>query len=268
MSRPTVEADKVIFVDNLVQLGGSAGNVSLRERLRWSEDRYWRTHSTLLDEGAIIRGRGKGGSVTLVGSEDNPANVTPAPNIGGVSMISEPAILKEVDLYEPAKVAIETGWIKERGFDEAVVEVTGLPGRRYTGGTWTRPDLAVVATKAYPYLPGRDFQIVTFEVKTDDAIDVTGVFEALSHLQFATISYVVFCTNGHNFDDYPDTERVLNLAKQHGVGVIAASDIKDYTVWDELAEPRRNTPDPEQANLFIGTCFTEDTKSRIVKWHK
>ena len=95
---------------------------------------------------------------------------------------------------------------------------------RYTGGTWTRPDLAVVGTKAYPYLPGRDFQIVTFEVKTDDAIDVTGVFEALSHLQFATISYVVFCTNGHNFDDYPDTERVLNLAKQHGVGVIAASD--------------------------------------------
>jgi hypothetical protein len=269
MPRPTIEDDEAAFVKTLTQLGRSAGNVRLRERLGWTDDRYWRTHSSLLDEGKVIRGRGKGGSVALIEGNEGAAEAATISSTGGVSTVSEPvAVPREVDLYEPAKAAIEAGWIKERGFDDAIVEITALPGRRYTGGTWTRPDLAVVATKAYPYLPGRSFEIVTFEVKTADAIDVTGVFEALSHLQFASLSYVIFSTNGRDFEDYPDTARILNLAKQHGVGVIAASDIKDYTTWDQLVDPRHNILDPEQANLFIGTCFTEETKSCVVKWAK
>lgn len=270
MARPTFEAERGEFVAKLREMGGSAGNVRLRERLGWGEDRYWRTHGSLLDEGTILRGRGKGGSVTLVDGMITGEDAG-LPSEISLEAISPEAgvVVRELDLYAPAKRAIEDGWIRERGFDEALVEITGLAGRRHTGGTWTRPDLAVLATKAYPYLPGRFFEVITFEVKKSDAIDVTGVFEALSHLQFASLSYVVFCTNSKDFDsDYPDTERILNLAKDHGVGVIVAANINDYKVWDELVEPRRNNPDPEQANLFIGTCFSEDAKSRVVKWHK
>jgi len=164
MSRPSVEDDKIHFVECLERLGGSAGNVTLRTQLNWEDDRYWRTHSLLLDEGRIVRGRGKGGSVTLVKREQGPP-VSPPASAGSPEPSTVGQVDREYDLYEPMKIAIGSGWIKERGFDEAVVEVTGLPGRRNTGGTWTRPDLAVLAVKAYPYLPGRIFDIITFEVK-------------------------------------------------------------------------------------------------------
>jgi hypothetical protein len=266
MSRPTVDEDKVKFLDRLKEFNGYAGNTRLRKKLSWEEDRYWRTHAILIDEATIARGRGKGGSVNLIndlGGSSGPDSVK--------EVVSHPEAKprRELDLYEPAKLTIESGWARERGYDERVVEVTGLPGRRATGGTWTRPDLAVLAVKAYPYLPGRYFEIITFEVKTQDAIDVTGVFEALSHLQFASLSYVVFFTNGKDFEkDFPDIDRILTLAKTHGVGVIVAASMENYEDRNELLEPRRNVPDPEQANLFIGTCFSEDTKARVVKWHK
>jgi hypothetical protein len=267
MGRPSVDSDKELFLSTLEGLGKTAGNVTLREKLHWGDDRYWRTHSALLDEGTIVRGKGKGGSVSLVIHTTDSDASSQSTSLSADSVPTD--LAKEISLYDPAKSAIETGWVKERGFDEAIVEITGLPGRRYTGGAWTRPDLAVVATKAYPYLPGRAFEIITFEIKREDAVNVTGVFEALSHLQFASQSYVVFCTAGKNLDtDFRDVDRILNLAKLHGVGVIAASDVKDYEAWSELVEPRRNVLDPEQANLFIGTCFSENAKARIIKWHK
>jgi hypothetical protein len=176
---------------------------------------------------------------------------------------------READLYEPAKGQIESGWVRERSFDEAVVEVTGIQGRRYTGGLWTRPDIAVVAIRSFPYLPGKIFDLITFEIKKIDSINVLGVFEALSHLQFASQAYVLYCTSGQQFHDAAkDSDRILDIAKLHGVGVISAVNVNDFETWEELVEPRRSSPDPEQANLFIGTSFSEETRNRIIKWHK
>lgn len=268
MARPTVEDDKERFLEVLEALGDRAGNVTLKSTLRWTDDRYWRTHSSLHDEGEIVRGKGKGGSVLRVRSEEITSEVVAQAAVAD-GLADHERRMREVDLYDPMRRAIEEGWTKERGFDEAIVEITGLPGRKSTGGTWTRPDLAVLSIKAYPYLPGRVFDIVTFEVKKDDSVDVLGVFEALSHQQFASMSYVVFFTAGKSFDGgYTDTDRILALAKLHGVGVIVAADACDYKQWDEVVEPRRSVPDPDQANLFIATCFTEDAKARVIKWHK
>src|SRR6185312_8609605 len=112
MPRPTVHQDKNQFLSALKQLEGYAGNVTLRDRLGWSEDRYWRTHGVVSDEGLIIRSRGKGGSVSLVEKEQ------PSPAV----------VRREHDIYLPAKHVIENSWVKERSFDEAIVEITASPG--------------------------------------------------------------------------------------------------------------------------------------------
>jgi hypothetical protein len=250
MPRPTVDQDKREFLRLLHECGGYAGNVTLRSNLGWEGDRYWRTHASLLDEGKIDRGKGKGGSVSFVESSNE---VEAAPNL-------------ERALYARARDTIEQGWCKERAFDEFIAEVTAHPGRQRTGGTWTRPDISVLATRAFPYIPSKAFEIVTFEIKNSNAVNVQGVFEALSHSQFASISYVVYCTNGRT--DYPDQDRILRLAKDHGIGVIAAANVETYEEWEELVEPRRNIFDPEQANLFIGTSFSDDAKDKVMKWQK
>ena len=265
MPRPTIDQDQEQFLAALNAEGGSLGNQSLRTGLNWNEDRYWRTHGLLVDKGVILRGRGKGGSVSVIEEEpaiENGAIAADAPSIHRDE-------LPELELYRPAKKVIEETWVRERAFDDHLVEITAFPGRRHTGGTWTRPDISVLATKAYSYLPGRTFELITFEVKTTDSVDVTGVFEALSHAQFTTLSYVLFCTAGKDFDrDLRDTQRVVSVATQHGVGLIVTSDVSQYASWDERVRPRRSLPDPEQANLFISTCFSDAAKQRVINWHK
>lgn len=55
------------FLQALADLGGSAGNIRLREALNWTETAYDEVRDELLAAGLIIKGRGRGGSVALAG---------------------------------------------------------------------------------------------------------------------------------------------------------------------------------------------------------
>jgi hypothetical protein len=114
---------------------------------------------------------------------------------------------------------------------------------------------------------------VTFEIKPEGQTTVEGVFEALSHQQFANRAYVIFHVPDEKVADQfvelqPHAERILSTAQKHGVGVIVAQNIADWDTWDELVPAARNQPDPEQANRFIATCFSEENREQVIKWHK
>lgn len=55
------------FLSVLAELGGSSGNTRLREALDWSEKIYDDVKANLIEEGRIVPGRGRGGSVALAG---------------------------------------------------------------------------------------------------------------------------------------------------------------------------------------------------------
>ena len=57
-----------MFLDELKELGGGkqlVGNITLREKLGWNENKYHRIRRDLVDQQKVIPGRGKGGSVML-----------------------------------------------------------------------------------------------------------------------------------------------------------------------------------------------------------
>ena len=54
------------FLQCLEAADGRSGNSRLRETLGWQEDTYWKVQAALIEEGAILSGRGRGGSVSLV----------------------------------------------------------------------------------------------------------------------------------------------------------------------------------------------------------
>ncbi len=64
------QAKKDKFIAALTELGGSAGNGRLREALQWMEATYNAVKDDLLAEGAIVLGRGRGGSVALAATDD------------------------------------------------------------------------------------------------------------------------------------------------------------------------------------------------------
>lgn len=54
------------FIQTLNELGGSAGNQRLKAELGWADSTYQRVKQALIEDGHIVPGRGRGGSVSLV----------------------------------------------------------------------------------------------------------------------------------------------------------------------------------------------------------
>ncbi|MBE9606280.1 site-specific DNA-methyltransferase [Acetobacteraceae bacterium H6797] len=88
------EAQQDRFLAVLRERGGSAGNGALREALGWAESTYDRVKQALLEAGAILPGRGRGGSVRLAdgeaGTPDLPlpspaASAAPAPRAAAMA---------------------------------------------------------------------------------------------------------------------------------------------------------------------------------------
>jgi type I restriction enzyme M protein len=59
------EALRQRFMSLLTELGASAGNGRMLAELGWQEKTYWRVHEALVADGAILKGRGRGGSVRI-----------------------------------------------------------------------------------------------------------------------------------------------------------------------------------------------------------
>ena len=142
------QTDLEVFLKVLQECGSeNVGNVTLRNKLDWDEDRYWDIQKIAFEGGSIRLGRGKGGSVSIV--KTGPTTDDGSPNVTG----AEQKIRREKDLYAPILEELTKSWIKSKFYEDAVAQQTAHQGRTYTGGTWSRPDLSVVAVKAYEYVP-------------------------------------------------------------------------------------------------------------------
>ena len=83
----TRQALKDKFLEVLQELGGSAGNIRLREALGWAEATYDAVKREQIELGLVTPGRGRGGSVSLASGEepeepeeqDEPATPPPVP---------------------------------------------------------------------------------------------------------------------------------------------------------------------------------------------
>lgn len=245
-------------------------NQALRENLKWEEDRYWKAHGRAKDQGKILPMRGRGGSLQRI-----PDTVDEVQRSGDVTQTT-PATTSydnELALYPPAQKVITGSWAQSENYDDYVVRITAQQGRTITGGKWTRPDISILGIKTYPYLPQRYFDIVTFEIKPANQVTVEGIFEALSHQQFSNRSYVIFHVTELKTDEafsekYPEGTRILSIARKHGIGVILATAIDDWNTWDEIIPADRVETDPEQSNRFIATCFKEEDREKVIRWHK
>ena len=253
--------------------GESIGNVTLMRTLAWDEETFWEVRNRLVDHGRLELGRGRGGSVRLVrqppsssgSTMHSPSDCVPAAEIK--EFLQEQAT--EASLYEPLAVLIRDKWVKDIRVEQAIVHVTGRQGSRQTGGRWSRPDITVATLSTFPYVPGRHFDVITFEVKTSESVDVTAVYEALAHLRSATKAYALFHVPENQLLDLEEQLiEVCGEAKQHGIGVVIVGRCDDYDTWDERVEPVRREPEPRKLNDFLAKQLTDDQRELLLKWFK
>jgi hypothetical protein len=258
-------ADRARLLEHVPSDGSAVGNTALIRALGWSEHRYWYARDCLLEEGTVARARGRGGAVRRVLPEEGAASETtdPAELVSGPTFANE---REEKKLYCPIKKTLENFWVKERKIEPLAVEITAAQGRRATGGRWTRPDLVIAAVRTYRYLPGKYIEVVTFEVKPFDAIDVTAVYEALAHLRSATHAYVVLHVPDDQYESVQLTiEEICHVARAHGVGVIVMGDPAKWDTWEEKEAARRVEPDPQRLDEFIAIQLPQTAHDEIAR---
>lgn len=270
MSLEGFSEQKIVELENeLLNCFQSAvilGNVTLRNRLvakGWSEDTYWPIRNRLIERGILETGRGKGGSVRKVAAE------APAPETARAEAVARVGSQAERDLYAPMAEVIRNRWGNAYRLDSLVVEITAQQGARQTGGRWTRPDITVASFKTFAYVPGKHFDLITFEIKPYDTLDVTVIYEALAHRRAATRAYALV----HIPDDKLEAlqavlDEVASEAKRFGVGLIVAADPANYDTWDELIEAVRHEPDPERLNDFLAQQVSQVFREQIVRWFR
>lgn len=242
--------------------GGTAGNIKLLKKLHWPDEQYWSIRDRLVDAGELTLGRGRGGSVRLPETD--------------LDEVVEPEVVfqqeqqREEDLYSPLNRLIREQWVKDQRFERSLVEITARQGRRDTGGTWTRPDIVVVSLTTLLYVPGKHFEVVTFEVKPWAGLDVTGVYEALAHYRASTRSYLLTQIDEDLLGD-EITERHLQRideeAKRHGVGFIVVTNMKDYGTWEERIEAVYREP-PHLLNDFVSLQLSDGAKNDLLTWFR
>lgn len=188
--------------------GSGIGNTTLMHQLGWEESElYWQIRDRLLDRGVLALGRGRGGSVKLAQPKALPEAVSVARATPAASESSPLALVTRVSedgLYEPVARVLREHWARDKRYDQSLVEIIARQGARATGGRWSRPDLVLASLTTYPYVPGKHFDVTTFEVKPHDTMDVTAIYEALAHLRTATRAYVLLWVPKDLVDSYKD----------------------------------------------------------------
>jgi hypothetical protein len=161
--------------------------------LNWDEEKYWRVRDRLFDEGKLVLGRGRGGSVARVVAVPVPPIQSASASRAILDATGSPMpVNTESDLYEPLLATLQAQWSRFRRLDNFLAAITANQGRRQTNGTWTRPDITGISVRRYAHVQGVHFDLWTFEIKPSWQVNVTGVFEAAAHSKFATRPFVMF----------------------------------------------------------------------------
>ena len=253
--------DEQVLLASVPENGDAVGNTFLIRQLEWDPEKYWRIRERLLANGTLVRGRGKGGSVSRWLAQ---ANGSMLPRCTKISQLSE----TESDLYKPLLQVLKSDWVREMRIEPEQIyfEITAKQGRKSTGGTWTRPDISAVSVRTFQHLPNKYLDIWTFEVKPVDGLDVTAVFEAAAHGSRATRSYALLqVPNKLSADAEEVLRRCDREAERLRVGLVTFTDPSTFDTWETRVEAPRVDTDPESLEEFIAQ-LSDEAKKRLARW--
>ena len=245
-----------LIPDNGSNIGNTTLRALLRQRVReasgynLTEDEYWAIRDALLEDGKVEIGRGKGGSVHRL------AVATPAVEIVAEAAPTYPA---EAALYAPFFQTINESYVKFYRIKYFVSQITASQGSKNTGGKWTRPDVSLIAIRMYPFIPGKNLEVITFEIKPANAYGIEGLFEASAHSVFAHRSYLaVHLPDGAALPDRLETE-----CERVGVGLITFENAGDWDSFEILQKAPLRSPDPFEVNQFINSQVSKENQERL-----
>jgi hypothetical protein len=237
--------------------GEKLGNTSLMRTLGLSPLNYWEAVRLLDEDGLVIRGTGRGGSLGRASikleDESNTSNCAKGALVG---------VDDETELYEPLKDWFDSTW--GPGYQTPglyLSKITGPPkGHKRKSGKYSRPDVTVLAVSSFEYVyPKKKMDVCTVEAKRADSINNMALLEAISHTKFSNLTYTAFewLDDSRNMDDCSDEDvlRVLKDARVYGIGVLQMR--RKGSDWEvlEIVPPDERPLQPQECNDYIEIVF-------------
>lgn len=176
------------------------------------------------------------------------------------SIVNREISIREDDYYPFIERGIIALFAKNKKVDGEIfkIEITAKSDSKIAG-KWTRPDIVAVSKKKYPYIPDYEFDIITFEIKRPEDVNVLAVFEALAHRSAASLSYVVFPVSEARFVKPNDADqRILFECSKHGIGIVCVNDIEDVTSFVTVLEAQRSVLDRARGSDFLRAVLPSD----------
>lgn len=170
----------------------------------------------------------------------------------------------ESALYEPVATFLNSCWAPRENLREWIVEITANQGRRQTGGLWTRPDLVVLGMWAYPFVPGKNLDISTFEIKKTIEEAIEGVYEAAAHSAVAHRSFLLAKVSPADYQTDELYCRIVSECQRFGLGFITVEGPERFESYCTVVEPACRYPNTALMNKFIATQLSEQTKQSLL----
>ena len=114
----------------------------------------------------------------------------------------------------------------------------------------------------YQFIPGKSVEVITFEIKPEDAQGVEGVYEAASHSAFANRSYLALhIPEGQHDADL--LERLEKEAIRFRIGLVTFADPAKWDTFDVRVEAVHQAPSPLDINDFLSRLKEENKKALL-----
>jgi len=227
------------------------GNISLMRKLGMKPKEFFSAKAELDEQGVIVFGKGKGGSIGIA----KPSAKTAAKKYQGIK--------DEFELYDPLKRFFDEYWGPNyKTPDLYVSKITGPPkGHKRKSGVWSRPDLSILTVSRYDFVPERVLEVTTIEAKRFPDIGPRAVFETASHSKYGHQAYLALeWPEKEDVDDSPDedVQEVIKEARRFGIGLIQMrKDAGGEWDVDIIIDPVRREPDPADCSGFIEQVFKD-----------
>jgi hypothetical protein len=245
-----------------VPLEGFIPNRRIIEHLGWSHDRYWEVRSRLIDEGQLVVGKGKGGTISRAQdeSEEEEEEEEPQENVHEDERINKKGL--ESHLYPKLAETLKSGWASLQKLERPIVEnCARLRGNK---GMWKNPDLLMVAQRPYELIGARYLvDIWTFEVKLP-GWKISAISEADENGHGATHACALL-----QIDGKVSSERLVQCeetASRYKVGLITFVDPANISTWRVRVKPERRAEDFVKQRLFLERTMTQEGQEQMKAW--
>ncbi len=228
---------------------------------------YYHASGSLAHDGLINWGAGaNGGSMSFAGDTRHQAFEI------DFTQPEEPTVafnekLAEKDLYDGIETSLRDSWRITQGMFNSMLVRTAHLGKRKTGGRWTRPDFLLICAQGYPHIPGKHMEVIAWEVKPYDEIDIRAVYESLAHHRNGTSANMLLHAkeSGNSKKVEENIGIIFKECIRYGIGLIIVPNPSDIKTWQPKLVAEKHATHVSELNAGIDRLIHKESSLTLLK---